>query len=1078
MTQVVPDRRAVDRAAKTLRASVAIELADPFLASFDRDRADADVARSPFRDHVRDLPFDDPLHVAAFNLSITQAAASRALAQSSDPLWGTFAAARIAELGLYALHTPSDPAGKPVVFLAQSKRWGYFFTPPEVAVEMARLAVSGRRSLGDLLDPAAGVGSLLVATVWVAHASGVGIERVRAIELDDFTAQLCGDVLRHVLPIMGAAHSLTITNGDGIEILAEDASSGKSYTTIVMNPPYGRAKFLRSNLTNKETRTSEEYRTHDEQATELRTRASQTSKRLRDLADVIGHDKGPQDFQRTFMALATAATSVDGRMVAITPSNWMGDAGSARLRGLLVASGRLNRVHVIPESARLFATVNQPTAISVVSGRRIRDSFTVSLEDPLTGSRQEHEVPFASVETRDPARLRIPTLPRRSLEVLDALVSFPPIGSLPWIAQGRGELDLTVDKDVISSEPTETRLIRGDHLERYVLRNGSSSPRDGYVRLDQFLPTIANSKSRYRIDEARLIGRQVSYLKKPRRLSFAVCPPGFVVANSCNYLAVINQEVPEPWLKALLVVLNSAVSEWLFRVYSSNNHVGNYEIAELRSCITSANVSRLAAIGDALQQLYLSPQHDSSAPSAIEDLADAVVAAEFGLDGAQIEAIFELLDPGRASRISALVDYLSKRGPSNERVVERVGLQHDAPSLSDLDRLMIEFVPQGGNWQDIPPTVPSSRIAQIREMTRQRGIVRTTYYGRLRPDQPAYTIATYYNRPGNGSNIHPWEDRTLTNREAGRLQSFPDWYTFQGRDSEIRNQIGNAVPPLLGLAVGRTLLQAGVRPTAVDLFCGAGGLSLGLEFAGFEIPVGVDIDGPSRRTYGINRPLPGLGQRPLAVLGSDLSTASGLEEVAGAVRQMSGGHLGLLAGGPPCQGFSHAGWRAHEDKRNDLAVSFMRLVEILRPESVLLENVEGLLSFGHGRVVDDLLRTLRDLGYSTGQSPWVLSAEQYGVPQMRRRVFLIASRVNASIMPPEPIFQKCRGRREFSGAGFFGDGLPYPFTVAEALRGLPRIAETMHPAIGSRTIRGAYSEWITSAARPSAMLTKFADNSS
>src|SRR5262249_36969076 len=154
-------------------------------------------------------------------------------------------------------------------------------------------------------------------------------------------------------------------------------------------------------------------------------------------------------------------------------------------------------------------------------------------------------------------------------------------------------------------------------------------------------------------------------------------------------------------------------------------------------------------------------------------------------------------------------------------------------------------IPQGGNWQHVPEYIPSKRLDQIREMTKKRGLVRTSYYGRLRPDQPAYTIATYFNRPGNGTNIHCWEDRTLSSREAARLQSFPDLFAFQGSERSIREQIGNAVPPLLAYALGEQLMAK----TCVDLFAGAGGLSLGLQLAGARIIAAQDIDLNAAKTF-------------------------------------------------------------------------------------------------------------------------------------------------------------------------------------------------------------------------------------
>src|SRR3972149_3963669 len=79
---------------------------------------------------------------------------------------------------------------------------------------------------------------------------------------------------------------------------------------------------------------------------------------------------------------------------------------------------------------------------------------------------------------------------------------------------------------------------------------------------------------------------------------------------------------------------------------------------------------------------------------------------------------------------------------------------HVTPALSELDLAMVRAVPPRGNWKDIPITIPSKRLKQIRESYAAGKGSRSTYYGRLHPDCPAYTISTYFNRPGNGCHIH------------------------------------------------------------------------------------------------------------------------------------------------------------------------------------------------------------------------------------------------------------------------------------------------------------------------------------
>jgi site-specific DNA-cytosine methylase len=196
------------------------------------------------------------------------------------------------------------------------------------------------------------------------------------------------------------------------------------------------------------------------------------------------------------------------------------------------------------------------------------------------------------------------------------------------------------------------------------------------------------------------------------------------------------------------------------------------------------------------------------------------------------------------------------------------------------------------------------------------------------------------------------------------------------------------------------------------------------------------------------------------LLEADLSDREGTEAALAAIRAKLGRRrLMVLAGGPPCQGFSHAGWRAPTDGRNDLASTFMWFVRELQPELVLLENVEGLLTYDKGRVVQDLLMTLSELGYAVPE-PWSLRAEAFGVPQMRRRVFIVGSSRNEIPSPPREISRACKGRREAVDELDLPGSLPYPVTVAEALGGLRPLGLTSHPGVGRRPVRSAYQRWV------------------
>lgn len=388
---------------------------------------------------------------------------------------------------------------------------------------------------------------------------------------------------------------------------------------------------------------------------------------------------------------------------------------------------------------------------------------------------------------------------------------------------------------------------------------------------------------------------------------------------------------------------------------------------------------------------------------------------------------------------------------------------HEYPTLSDLDKEMISHVPQGGNWQDIPISVPSKRLAQIRKMTEERGVVRTTYYGRLIPHQPSYTISTYYNRPGNGTHIHPIENRTLTSREAARLQSFPDKYRFYGSEGAIRKQIGNAVPPLLSYAIGKQLINTRGNKTCVDMFCGAGGLSLGLDWAGWNIVAAIDNDKLALETYKNNHKI-----NDGAIIRADLlienERKKSLDKI---IKLLKGKRLHLLAGGPPCQGFSHAGFRVQDDIRNNLAANYLTFAKELKPKIFLLENVEGLLTMNKGQVLQDLILSLEEIGYQVIKPIWKLNAEEYGVPQMRRRVFLMATLdIDGNIERPISIFNPCLGRRKTSKLLTCTKGRQSPINIAEAFMGLSYNKL-------SKGLRKKYSDWVSGAITVNEFIASF-----
>lgn len=173
------------------------------------------------------------------------------------------------------------------------------------------------------------------------------------------------------------------------------------------------------------------------------------------------------------------------------------------------------------------------------------------------------------------------------------------------------------------------------------------------------------------------------------------------------------------------------------------------------------------------------------------------------------------------------------------------------------------------------------------------------------------------------------------------------------------------------------------RPTCIDLFAGAGGLSLGLKQAGWETQMAVDYDKGACETYRRNFP--------------------NVEVFQGDIRKVDWSHLAgkieMVAGGPPCQPFSVAGNQKADQDSRDMLPEFVRAVSDIRPKLFLMENVAGLVSPRHSPYLASRLQQLSLLGYELDFK--VLDAANYGVPQHRRRVIVIGSRVG-SISFPSP----------------------------------------------------------------------------
>lgn len=337
-----------------------------------------------------------------------------------------------------------------------------------------------------------------------------------------------------------------------------------------------------------------------------------------------------------------------------------------------------------------------------------------------------------------------------------------------------------------------------------------------------------------------------------------------------------------------------------------------------------------------------------------------------------------------------------------------------------------KLIPEGGK-------LPSPE--ELPKKIRRKNFGNT--YKRLHRKQPSLTLV-----PGNNAfPIHPTRHRSLTPREAARLQTFPDAFVFEGDRRRQCILVGNAVPPRLAQVLGESIMrhmegivkpEEASRPADVgssrceasarmerlipfdkllklstskgflDLFCGAGGFTVGFSRAGWRPLLGVDLNDSVATTHKHNFP-------SVPFLQGDLSR----EEIRnGIIEKFEGQDVGVVVGGPPCQGFSIFGKRRfvntkgydpHADPRNKLVYSYIEIVRQLSPRWFVMENVPGFANLDGGLFLESIVAELRGIGYQNIEAT-ILNAADYGTPQLRKRLLIIGNKTGHIIPWPKKKF--------------------------------------------------------------------------
>jgi Alw26I/Eco31I/Esp3I family type II restriction m6 adenine DNA methyltransferase len=278
----------------------------------------------------------------------------------------------------------------------------------------------------------------------------------------------------------------------------------------------------------------------------------------------------------------------------IIPASFCSDKSAQKIRGSIISKNAIQKILFIPEKVRAFEGVTQAFVILILKND-IQDSHfsTGSIVKDGAAFKVSNQVLNCtkSVIEAFPNEKNIIHLCEKGYDLIKKLNTLPKIKDINYIRNKRGELDLSFKRQYI--DHGENRLMRGIHVQEY-----STSQNLDLVDYQGFTNSIKSTPKFNDVFSFRLCCQQISNMDSAKRLKFALVDNNSILANSLNYITV---DQSKEYLYGLMVILNSLLLDWRFRISSSNNHVNNYELDELP---LSENISAIEKLG----RLFLSVQ--------------------------------------------------------------------------------------------------------------------------------------------------------------------------------------------------------------------------------------------------------------------------------------------------------------------------------------------------------------------------------------------------------------------------------------------------------------------------------------
>lgn len=329
------------------------------------------------------------------------------------------------------------------------------------------------------------------------------------------------------------------------------------FDVIISNPPYF---LLKVNNKDSKDRNMKEYNRS------LKKRIDEEVKLFRKSNYYKYSTEGMLNYYKLSLEVIINFCKTKGEIGIICPSTLFADLSSKKLRKHIILENQLRSIKYFPESAKIFDNVCQSTVIFYMKKGSVTKDVTIFVnEESFKISRELIERAFGE-------NYEIPYIDKTGWDILNKISKYKKLKEFRNVRNKRGELDLTLFKNVITNDNTGWRLVRGNMIgtDEIIEKNQE------FVRNDEFIKKKSKEFINNDFNKERLVCQQISNIDTKKRLNFVKCNSNDILANSCNYITVLNDD-----LDKIRHVLNSYLLNWRFKITSSNNHINNYELDEL-----------------------------------------------------------------------------------------------------------------------------------------------------------------------------------------------------------------------------------------------------------------------------------------------------------------------------------------------------------------------------------------------------------------------------------------------------------------------------------------------------------------